>query len=230
MAVGSYSTASTDKLLAQRWNGSSWSNIAIPTPAGAFLAVLSGVSCTSATTCRAAGGYIAGTGPELVIKPLVENWNGTSWSTVATPNVGSPSFAALNAVTCTSATDCTAVGFSVPSGPAFGKTLVEHWNGTSWTIVPSPNPGGAFDSSLDAVSCTSAANCYAVGSYATETATKTLVEHWDGSTWAIQASPNPSNSSQAALSGVSCPGPAKCFAVGAYGANASVFTLTERSI
>jgi hypothetical protein len=226
MAVGSYATFSDDKPFAQRWNGTSWSNVAIPTPSAALFTIVTGVSCTSPTSCRAVGGYFAGSG--LAVRPLAESWNGATWSIVATPNPSSD-FAAFNGLTCTSATDCTAVGFKESSSSFTGQTLVEHWNGTSWAIVASPNPSGATDAGLNGVSCPSAGNCYAVGSYSTATSTKTLVEHWDGSTWAIQASPNPTNSAAAALFGVSCPGPASCFAVGAYAANAGLFTLTERS-
>jgi hypothetical protein len=164
----------------------------------------------------------------LTFKTLVEHWNGTSWSIVASANPAGPAFAALSGVSCTSATDCTAVGFALDSSGFADRTLVEHWNGTSWSIVASPNPFGAASADLSAVSCTNAVNCYAVGFSGDETSTKTLVEHWDGSTWAIQATPNPSGSNDAELLGVSCPG-ATCYAVGGFAANFGVFTLVERS-
>jgi hypothetical protein len=40
------------------------------------------------------------------------------------------------------------------------KTLIEHWNGTAWTQVPSPSPA---DSALYSVAGTSPANIWAVG-------------------------------------------------------------------
>ena len=230
-AVGSYSTATTDKTFVQRWNGSSWSIVATPIPSGALFENLAGVTCTSPASCYAVGGYVSNSTAGFTFGTLVEYWNGTSWSIVSSPNPSSPSFAALTGVACSSATDCEAVGFYAPnSGSSLtGKALVEHWDGTSWSIVATPNPNGATDTGLRDVSCPSATNCYAVGSYSTTTATKTLVEHWDGSTWAIEATPNPSGSNEAVLSGVSCPGPTTCFAVGAFSANASVYTLTESS-
>ncbi|HTL83668.1 MAG TPA: hypothetical protein VL856_00685 [Acidimicrobiia bacterium] len=229
MAVGSYSTATTDKALAERWNGTSWSIVAIPTPAGAALNVLSRLSCTSSASCYAVGGYIVDSPSGFSFKTLIERWNGTSWAIMASPNPTSPSFAALGGVSCTSATNCDAVGFALDPSTLDERTLVEHWNGTSWSIVASANPTGATNAGLSDVSCPSAANCYAVGSSGTDTSSKTLVEHWDGLTWSTQATPNPSGSSDAGLSGVSCPGPATCYAVGAFGANASVYTLVERS-
>ena len=69
------------------------------------------------------------------------------------------------------------------------KTLVERWNGTSWSIVTSPNPSGATFAVLSGVSCPSTTSCYAVGESALD---KTLVEHWNGTSWSIVASPNPS--------------------------------------
>jgi hypothetical protein len=41
--------------------------------------------------------------------------------------------------------------------------LVEHWNGTTWSIMSSPNRAGATDNELDGVSCTNDTNCYAAG-------------------------------------------------------------------
>ena len=44
----------------------------------------------------------------------------------------------LGGVACTSASNCFAVGYGLGRG-----TLVEQWNGSSWSIVASPNPGGS---------------------------------------------------------------------------------------
>jgi hypothetical protein len=63
----------------------------------------------------------------------------------------------LIAVSCTSATACTAVG----SGNT--RVLVERWNGETWSVQPTPKPAGSSDSVLMGVSCTSATACTAVG-------------------------------------------------------------------
>jgi hypothetical protein len=60
----------------------------------------------------------------------------SSWSITPTPTLSSPESNFLNAVFCLSATVCTAVGNDG------GATLVETWNGSAWSIVPSPNPKG----------------------------------------------------------------------------------------
>jgi len=114
----------------------------------------------------------------------------------------------LSGVSCTAPTVCTAVGSSG------GATLAEHWNGTTWSPQPTPNPSGATSSVLSGVSCTSATTttCTAVGSYVNSSGVQqTLAERWNGTGWAIQATPNQGTS---VLSGVSCTSATACTAVG----------------
>ena len=152
----------------------------------------------------------AATGPARASKTLVERWNGTSWSIVASPNPSGATDAALSGVSCPSTSSCYAVGYY--STTSATKTLVERWNGTSWSIVASPNPSDST-AELDGVACPSATSCYAVGSYF-DSADKTLVERWNGTSWSIVASPNPSGATDSFLSGVSCPSTTSCYAVG----------------
>ena len=49
----------------------------------------------------------------------------------------------LNAVAATSASDAWAVGFQNDNNLNGSRTLIQHWNGTAWTTVISPNPGSA---------------------------------------------------------------------------------------
>src|SRR5207253_1359432 len=65
------------------------------------------------------------------------------------------------------------------------RTLVEHWNGSQWSVVPSPN--GAGNNALNGVAAVSANDVWAVGSISNQT----LIEHWDGTQWNIV--PNPGN-------------------------------------
>jgi hypothetical protein len=108
--------------------------------------------------------------------------------------------------------------------------LAEKWNGAAWTIVPVSNFSAWTFSRLDSVSCLSATNCFAVGTWAGGSPTQTLVAHWNGTGWTPIKSPNPTGSNGSTLTGISCIG-AKCTAVGAAqkpptGASA---TLTERN-
>ena len=206
---------SDDATLAERWNGTRWVVVSTSGPAGTSDASLSSVSCPITTECFAVGSATSTSGSTT--KVLIERWNGTHWAIVAAPNPTGSNDTQLSGVSCASASDCAAVGFSSTSTSQ--KSLAEHWNGTSWSIVPAPNAGGAAETSLAGVSCSSAESCMAVGSSVTVSASsvtaKTLTEHWDGTGWTIVTSPSSSDaSSLSRLGSVSCPGPADCTAVG----------------
>lgn len=206
VAVGVHSEASGKTLaLVESWNGSTWSIVPNPSPGDTYSA-LRGVSCTSSTSCVAAG-YAGDTSGQTLT--LVESWDGSTWSIVPSP---SPmSISELSSVSCTSSTNCVAVG-STGDGTA-QLTLVEFWDGAVWSVVPSPSPT-SVGSSLRGVSCTSSANCVAVGSYNFDMAypQRTLIESWNGSIWSVVPSPSPLGIAR--LNSVSCIGSANCTAVG----------------
>ena len=152
---------------------------------------------------------------------------GLKWVIQPTPDPSMNS--ALVAVSCASATSCTAVGqYLNTAGRTF--TLAEHWNGSSWTVQDTPNPAGSSDRILAAVSCASPASCTAAGSYTSSSGeSRTLAEHWNGHTWAIQATVRPPGAAAAFLGGVSCTSAASCTAVGDYDTSAGItLTLAER--
>src|SRR6516225_3240092 len=210
MAVGTYTKASGAGVpLAEQWNGSKWRIQPIPSPPGAALSNLFGVSCVSASACEAVGVTVSGSG---AVKAMAERWNGTSWRLQAAPSPAGGG--QLNGVSCTSASACTAVGGTPQGTPR--KTLVERWNGSSWQIQPAPSPAGAF---LSGVACTSSAACTAVGG----SNAGTLAERWDGTTWSTQATPNPPMGGGALFS-VACTSPTACTAVG----NSNSGNLAER--
>jgi hypothetical protein len=153
----------------------------------------------------------------------------SGWAIQPTPNPAGATVIDVTAASCTSATACTAVGYY---GNSSGTTLTlaERWNGTSWTIKPSPNPTAAPASAFYAVSCTSATACTAAGSYANSSGIyATLAERWNGTSWAIQPTPNPQAGRPSYFYGMSCASASACTAVGYYspssGGNA---TLAER--
>ncbi len=224
-AVGSSGDGSVSSTLIERWNGTSWAIIPSPNPTGATDSALNDVSCTSITNCFAVGTGGVGT--------LVERWDGTSWAIVPSPNPTGEPQNVLTDVSCVSATSCFAVGwFGHTFGPrdTLFETLVERWNGTSWAIVPSPNPIGSPYSNLFGVSCTSATNCFAVGFSGSNAGPpfSTLIERWDGTSWAIVPSPNPSAATSSHLYGVSCSSTDSCFAVGYFVGSTTFPTLVER--
>jgi hypothetical protein len=219
-AVGYYLTSGNlkNRTFIESWNGTSWS--VVPSPnRGTADNSLAGVSCASAAACTAVGSTTNSSG---VSATLIESWNGTSWSVMPSPNPGTGGDA-LQGVSCISAAACTAVGSSAPSG-AVGRTLIESWNGTRWSVVPSPRPGSLDE--LDGVSCTSAAACTAVGYYRSSGGpVRTLIESWNGTRWSVLPSPNPGGSD--VLFGVSCASAAACTAVGYYLLSGSQKSLIE---
>jgi hypothetical protein len=112
----------------------------------------------------------------------VSHWNGASWTQVPSHGPGT-SAGILNGVSTLSHSDAWAAGyFSTSSGQT--KTLVLHWNGTGWTEVASPSPGGTTGTALSGVDAVSASSVWAVGSTAPfGTGGKTLILHWNGTTW-----------------------------------------------
>ncbi len=172
---------------------------------------LDGVAMVSPADAWAVGSSGGNTG-----QTLAEHWNGSSWSIVSSPDPGgSAAYDSLNGVTAVSATDVWAVG-TYYDGRA-DQTLVEHWDGTSWTVVPSPSPyGRSYDSQLFSVAAVSASDIWAVGVHAippeADGAPRTLIEHWNGTTWQIVGSPNPTH--WTGLSGVAATSSSNAWAVG----------------
>ena len=211
-AVGVHDSPSKETRLVERWNGTKWSVVVSPSPIGAGNSQFTSVHCLTGASCVAVGQYETAS----TTKTLVERWNGTSWSIERSPNPVGVAVSGLAAVQCTSAASCFAVGsfYVSTSDSSAERTLVEHWNGTKWSIVPSRNRSDSIDNGLTGVSCPGTTTCFAVGHSRTNLVTKTLVERWDGTSWSIVASPNPPGTAQSELSGIVCRGEAKCFAVG----------------
>jgi hypothetical protein len=226
MSVGT----SRDGGLAEQWDGTRWS--VAPVPIGDD--VLYGVSCVSAETCVAVG-YRSAKGENA--RSLIELWDGAKWSVMASPNPGpaseyasasGPAHAFLQSVSCPSLGSCVAVGsYTTPAGR--GDTLAEQWDGTTWSIMPSPDKP-SVSNGLDAVSCATPQFCMAVGNFQA-VGYDTLAESWDGGYWSIVASPDGGPTGfDDELFGVSCPSATSCTAVGNDGVNpaaASGKTLVE---
>ena len=194
--------------LAETWNGKTWSIQPTPNVGGGASTYLTGVSCTSATACTAAGHSAKGNNG--ISRPLAEAWNGKTWSIQATPRLSSAD-AFFAGVSCTSAVACTAAGvgqgpgdevtgafwpsggsramgsgglpperWSAPPGQQGGGTLAEAWRGKNWSVQPTPNPAGSGGTFFEGVSCSSAAACTAIGYYDGSTTVATLAERHSG--------------------------------------------------
>ncbi len=214
IAAGTWEGSSfTPATLAEVWNGTSWHIQRTPGVAGATSSIFTGVSCTAAYACTASGYSRGATGAAAV---LAERWNGTGWRVQPAPRPAGALGSELGAVSCTSARACTAVGGYLTSGDIL-VTLAEAWNGTTWASQATPNPAHAIASELEGVSCTSHGTCATAGFQAGRSGFKIpLAEGWNGSVWAIHATPPPTGARTSELQGVSCASATACTAVGFY--------------
>jgi len=221
-AVGMWQNSSGDYLtLVERWNGKGWSIQPSPTPSGGGEAFLIGVSCATPTACIAVGDH---GNPGNV---FTEAWDGTKWSIQSTPSLNT-SDSDFQAVACSSATACTAVGFGLNTAGGAPYTLAERWDGSSWTVQPTLNPSGSTGSFFDGVACPSATACIATGSYSNGSTQLTLAEVFDGTSWAIVPTPNASAGPAGnMLEGVACTAATACTTVGFYFNNSRPLPLAE---
>jgi hypothetical protein len=198
--------------LAEQWNGHSWSIKASPTPTGNGGAQFNGISCSTATTCVGVGNGSDASGALITFG---EGWDGSHWELQATVNPPGDGGAKLQGVSCKSPSACIAVGGTVSSSNNSVGTFAEQWNGTAWSIQPTPNPPAAAGSDLNAVSCTSTSACIAVGATVdnSNNSVGTLAEQWNGTTWTIQPTPAAAGLGSA-LNAISCSSPNSCTAVG----------------
>ena len=143
-------------------------------------------------------------------RPLAEHFDGAQWVTVTVPAPGAGA-AYLRSVGGSSGADVWAAGYQTTHAETI-KTLVEHYDGASWTIVPSPNAASSA-SYLSAVAAVATNDVWAAGYYLDGAFYRTLVEHWDGASWTIVPTPNPGQGNNA-LNGIAVRGPNDIFAVG----------------
>ena len=142
------------------------------------------------------------------------------WQIQVSPNSGNLDNS-LQSVGAVTSSNIWAVGSYIVNNLSQHQTLIVHWNGTQWSIVPSPNLSA--DDALRAVSADTSNNVWAVG--LTFGAARTLVEHWDGTQWSIVPSPNPSDNSS--LENVAVVAPNDVWAVGHYLVGDAPYTLIE---
>ena len=230
MAAGGYYTGTnpvTAHTEMQKWNGTAWSIVPSPDASGSSVTgtYVRSISCLSSKLCMAAGYYTQSGGhPDQTI---IEHWNGTSWSVVASPDVSTVSND-LTSVSCVRSTFCVAAGYTISSS-FVEQTLIEQWNGTAWNVVTSPDAGVA--DFLWGVSCkansTTGTFCMADGYYDLSSGAQlTLILEWNGTAWSVATSPNPTHNvaspADATLWSVSCVTSGFCMAAGDYETSSNV--------
>lgn len=196
-------TQTITKALTEHWNGSSWSNVSVPS-VGTGENALHAVAADASNDVWAVGDYY--NVQDYHTETLTERWNGVQWAVVPSPNVflsnGMMQDTTLYGVAALASNDVWAVGWYFSSLTAADVEITAHWNGTQWTIAP-----GAVSSSntaLNAIAAISATNIWAVGGD---------IEHWNGTQWSVVSSPTPGNSG---LMGISALGANNIWAAGQY--------------
>jgi hypothetical protein len=178
-AVGAYSDeASMTRDLILHWDGRSWTAVP-PVLSAANRVQLYGVAARAADDIWAVGADH----PSNSYNTVILHWNGAQWSGVWYP-AGSESY--LYGVAAPAADDAWTVGQQ-----QFGDlTLAEHWDGTQWNIVASPNYNAPINWLYGIAAGTPGAT-WAVGGSYTAGRTRTLTTHWDGASWVLIDSPSP---------------------------------------
>jgi hypothetical protein len=209
-AVGTYEdSAGVDMPFAEGWNGVKWSLQTMPAPTGGKGINPNGVACAATTACMAVGEY---KNSSSVYVPFAESWNGVKWAEQSLPVPSGATHTWMNGVSCSSASACTAAGYY--EGSSAYLPFAERWNGTEWSLQTLPTASGSSDTFIDGVSCPTASSCTASGVTLNSSGQYvTLAEHWNGSEWVVQSTPNVEGKGWLS-GGVACASATWCAAVG----------------
>src|ERR1700683_3496470 len=165
-------------------------------------------------TLGASGNAVSGGSLDLLqAGHLASNADPSAWTVEKSANVVGKQ-GLLTADSCGSATSCMAVGYGF-NNAGIENAEAQRWNGSKWSVQKLPETPGDLASEFLGVSCTSATACTAVGAYVNSSDLQlSLAEAWNGTSWSIETTPNPSGAQASTLEGVSCTSSTKCIAVG----------------
>ena len=208
--------------LAEHWDGSTWRAVPTPSPSSED-SELHAVSAVTSSDVWAVGVATAQGFDDP--RTLIEHWDGSAWSIVAAPSPGVGS-AVLLSVTAVSSTGVWAVGYTTPTKGGNRQTLIEHWNGSSWSVSPSPSVTGS-DSELLGVSGSPANGLWAVGFSLNNGRTTALVERWSGTAWSI-VSGQAASETNVALTSVVSIGPSAAWAAGYLSSGTGITAFAAR--
>lgn len=180
-AVG-FAATGANPILIEHWDGVAWSVVSNP-PSSKPITDLTGIAAIAANDVWAVG---VGT-VEDEEGTATLHWDGAAWSVIPSPNVTPEVNNTLAGVAAVASNDVWAVGTQQPASLTDPHTLVLHWDGSQWTIIPSPNFGGnSVGNHLVAAAAVSANDVWAVG----YSEAGTLAEHWDGVSWTLVSTPS----------------------------------------
>lgn len=177
-AVGYFYNGDRYSTLIERWNGTNWS--VVPSPNfGTDDNELSAIAAVSDDDIWAVGHYQV---TQTEMRSLILHWNGSVWSNVSIPEIGTFGDELLG-VAAVSSNNVYAVGYKSVVNH-IRRTLIMRWNGTTWSVVTSPNYGENYNTLYD-IAVISSNDIWAVG----RGSNKTLTMHWNGASWSIVSSP-----------------------------------------
>lgn len=207
--------------LIEHWNGREWRVQISPPQPKEWWENLNAVSAGGLNDVWAVGSWYGSDGTQT----LAKHWNGSAWRVVPTP--GSPPNqyqSALQAVTVAGPRDVWAVGYRQRGYTTV--TLIEHWNGSVWSVVSSPSPS-AQTNALSGVAAVNPTDVWAVGRYRTAGGhNRALIEHWNGAQWTVAPLSRPSLP-DSSLAAVSAANGAGVWAGGTYGSPGGQRALVE---
>lgn len=181
-AVGETSPDGIGRSAILHWDGTRWRDLGQVVPATADV---SDIDALAADDIWVVGGYF----PGATMRTFAMHWDGKTWSQVRVPSPFGDRHAELLSVDAVAPDDVWAVGdvrTDDGEGPWYmAQTVIEHYDGTRWRLVPSPNPGTHYNG-LVSVSMSSPTSGWAVGLSADGDdpgRTTPLYLHWDGTRW-----------------------------------------------
>ena len=157
----------------EHYDGGSWTLVSTPGVGGGDNSSLDSLTCLTADDCWAVGGFgPQHTASEPLPQPVIEHDTGDGWVLVPSPEIIAANGGSLSSLACPSADDCWALGsaagpgwdlMGTPPPPTYwGQNVVEHYDGRSWSRVPSlelsMNTG-----TLASITCPESGYCYAIG-------------------------------------------------------------------
>jgi hypothetical protein len=227
VTINNISSNSTFSPLVEHWNGTSWNLAPSPPIPAANGGGLFSVTCINGSDCWAVGAVLGVAGDGSPTGSLAEHWDGNSWSIVPSPTPDGAVGVLLQGVTCTSTSNCWAVGFGTDENGQNLHSVTDHWDGTTWSLVAGGATGQAFDQ-LSNVRCLSGSDCWADGNagpvqqnpnflpiFPGAVGDQGLLEHWDGLSWSVVPSPSEPSPGGGYLNGLACVSPTDCWASGA---------------
>ena len=183
-AVGYNGTSINFHTLAEHWDGHSWTTV--PTPAPGIYDALYGITATGANDVWAAGYYKEG---DFIYESLTLHWNGTAWLEVESPNTTEYNW--FNGATALGPKNVWAFGYEYEDGGnAIAHPLIQHWNGTDWSVVDNPQVPDGHYTNLSDGAWISLTDVVAVGT-STDALDNydPLIEQWNGRAWTLARVP-----------------------------------------